>query len=71
MSGLNEARRPNPVAAAMPTVIAGTRPTRSATADHGMTLAARPSVVTDTASAAVAGPTSKWAAMSGSTAWGE
>jgi hypothetical protein len=55
----------------MPTVIAGTRPTRSATADQGITVAASPSVVADTVSAAVAGGTSNSAAISGSTACGE
>jgi hypothetical protein len=43
----------------MPIAIAGIRPIRSATIDHGSTAAAMPSVAAEIASAAVAGETSR------------
>ncbi len=51
---------PSTVAAMSPMAMAGTRPMRSATIDHGITAAARPIVDADTVSAAPAGgvPTS-------------
>ncbi len=70
-SALRGASRPNAVATTMPMVIAGTRPMRSATTDHGSTVTARASVVADTASAAVEGTTWNSAAICGSTACGE
>jgi hypothetical protein len=48
-----------------------TRPMRSASADHGMTPMARPTVDADTSRAASAAPTPRSAEISGSTAWGE
>ena len=71
MPVLKGARTPSAVAVRMPIPMAGTRPMRSATIDHGTTAAARPSVAADTASAAVAGVIPRFDESCGSTACGE
>jgi hypothetical protein len=54
--GASATSRPNVVAAATDTDMARTRPTRSATIDHGITETARPVVASDTVKAASAAP---------------
>jgi hypothetical protein len=61
-------RPPKKVAAMRPIVMAGTRPTRSATIDQGMTATARPKVDADTVNAAADGVVGTPAAIAGSTA---
>ena len=65
--GYRHFHAPEP-AAMTPIAIAGTRPIRSATSDHGMTAVANPRVEADTVEAAPAGPDATSTAIAGSTA---
>jgi hypothetical protein len=69
--GANGTRRPTVVAPVTEIEIALTRPIRSASVDHGITPIARPTVEAETINAALAAPTPRSAAISGSTACGE
>ena len=62
---------PTRVATVTEIEIAFTRPMRSASADHGMTPIARPTVDAEITSAALAAPTRKSAEIKGNTACGE
>ena len=71
MVGASATRTPSTVEAMMATCIARSRPTRSATQDHGRTASATPRVASETDRAASAGLTRSPRARVGSSPCGE